>query len=245
MSVKPIVFFFFLVLGCISVSAQSFLHGRVFDRGYDRVVIAASAKNISSNKLSISDMGGNYKIPASIGDRIIFSSAGYIADTIIVKQSMLTDGLDIYLTTNIIQLEDVEVGGLTKYQTDSITRAEEFADALGASRSKLVGGKGNTPTDGVGVTFSPISHFSKKEKEQRRFKRMFLKQEEEYYVDYKFPYQYISRITGLTGDSLRTFMFKYRPTYTFCRANDKSAMLVYINDKYREFISGSRLPEKK
>lgn len=233
---QALLILFFALIGSYGKS-QIFLTGQIFDRGYDRVVIAASVKNITNSKISISDMGGNYKIPASIGDKIIFSSASYIADTIIVKQSMLTDGLDIYLLQNIIQLEEVGVGELNKYQVDSISRIEEFSDVMGKSNSKLVGGKGNNPTDGVGVTFSPISHFSKKEKEQRRFKRMFLKQEEEYYVDYKFPYQYVAQITGLKGDSLKTFMFKYRPSYGFCRANDKSAMLVYINDRYRAFMN--------
>ena len=223
-------------------SAQSVLHGKIFDRGYDRVIIAASIKNISNNKLSISDMGGNYKIPAAPGDRIIFSSASYIPDTIVVKETMLTEGFDVYLLQNIVQLEEIGVGGLTKYQVDSTSRAEEFADVLNTPGTKLVGGNGNTPTDGVGVTFSPISHFSKKEKDQRRFKRMFYKQEDAYYVDSKFPYQYVAQITGLKGDSLRTFMFKYRPSYAFCRANDKSAMMEYINDKYREFVHQSALP---
>ncbi|PVD53702.1 hypothetical protein DC498_04095 [Terrimonas sp.] len=237
--------FLIFMMTCVYGWGQSSLHGKIFDRGYERVVIAATVKNVNTNAISISDMGGNYKIPASLGDRIIFSSVSYISDTIIVKQSMLTDGLDIYLLQNIIQLEDIDIGGLSKYQVDSISRAEEFADVLGTSKSKLVGGRGNTPTDGVGVTFSPITRFSKKEKEQRRFKKTFYQQEQEYYIDSKFPYQYISQLTGLKGDSLQTFMLNYRPTYKFCRANDKAAMLVYINDKYREFTNKTAPPQDK
>ena len=236
MNLKSGAFFFFLLLLCVSGWSQSTLQGKIYDRGYNRVVIAATVQNVNTNALSISDMGGNYKIPVSVGDRIIFSSVSYISDTITVKQSMLTDGVDIYLFQNIIQLEDVGVGGLSKYQTDSISRAEAFADVLGTANSKLVGGKGNTPTDGVGVTFSPISHFSKKEKSLRRFKRKFHEQEEEYYIDSKFPYDYISQITGLKDDSLQTFMLNFRPSYKFCRTNDKAAMLEYINDTYREFL---------
>lgn len=231
-----------LICFCTGVFAnnalsQVFLRGKVVDQMYDRVIIGATVKNLSAgNVYAQSDMGGNYKVRAVEGDKIVFSSTGYIPDTITVTHDMLNGSYNISLTHNVIQLEEVSVGELNAYQVDSITRLEEFGDVLGRSGSKLVGGRGNTPTDGVGITFSPISHFSKKEKEQRRFKRMFLKQEEEYYVDYKFPYQYVSQITGLKGDSLRTFMFKYRPSYQFCRTNDKSAMLVYINDKYREFM---------
>lgn len=241
---RLILCFFVIVFINYAAVSQSFLKGKVVDHMYDRVVIGATVRNLSmANELSQSDMGGNYKIKAVADDRIVFSSTGYISDTITVTQDMLNGLYDVSLAHNVIELEEVSVGELNAYQVDSISRLEEFGDALGKSKSKLVGGRGNTPTDGVGVTFSPISHFSKKEKEQRRFKRMFHKQEEEYYIDYKFPYQYISQITGLKGDSLRTFMFAYRPSYEFCRANDKSAMLVYINDKYRAFMNKPNLPQ--
>lgn len=220
---------------CTTGLGQYNLRGKIFDKGYDRVVIAATIINLSNKASSISDMGGNYKIAASEGDNIIFSSTGYFSDTVKVEEYMLRSGLDIFLEQHYIELEEVGVGELNKYQMDSLSRAEEFSQALNSPSSKIVGGKGNTISSGVGITLSPLSHFSKKEKNERRFKRRFYKQEEEYYIDFKFPYKYVSKITGLQGDSLRTFMYTYRPSYKFCRANDREAMLVYINDKLREY----------
>ncbi|MFT3702566.1 MAG: carboxypeptidase-like regulatory domain-containing protein [Agriterribacter sp.] len=249
MRVKASILFFPLLLLCACCWSQNFLRGKVFDKGSDRVVGSATVKNVSNSRISITDMGGNYKIPADEGDRIIISSVGYLADTIVVKQYMLNVGLDIFLKQNIIELEDVEVGELSQYQIDSLNRLEEFGDAVHHSKSKLVGGKGNTVTDGVGVTFSPITRFSKAERNERKFKKMFKSQEEEYYIDFKFPQNYVAKITGLEGDSLRVFMFTYRPTYAFCRANGKEGMLVYINDKYREYLHkrtpGSETKKKK
>ena len=106
--------------------------------------------------------------------------------------------------------------------------------------TKLVGGRGNTPTDGAGLTFSPLTFFSRKEKNERRFKKMFERQEEELYIDYKFPFDFISKITGLQGDSLRSFILQYRPNYTFCRRSSKADMLLYINDSYRIFMNRKR-----
>lgn len=235
MRLKHVLLSLVSVLLCACTWAQSYLQGKIFDKTSDRMVISATVKNVSNTRISISDMGGNYKIPAEEGDRIIFSSAGYVADTITVKQYMLNVGLDIFLVQNVIELEDVDVGELNRYQVDSLNRLEEFGDVVHTSKTKLMGGKGNTVTDGVGVTFSPISRFSKKERNERKFKKMFRNQEEEYYIDFKFPQNYVSKVTGLQGDSLRVFMFTYRPNYTFCRANGKEGMLVYINDKFREF----------
>ncbi|MBX3255361.1 MAG: hypothetical protein KF862_14565 [Chitinophagaceae bacterium] len=217
--------------------SQTVLKGKIIDDIYDRVVMGASVRNLSGQGLSQSDMGGNYKISASAGDKIAFSSIGYLPDTITVTADMLAGTYDISLTRNVIELETVSVGSLNAYQVDSINRMEEFGDVLGTRSNRLVGGKGNTPTDGVGVTFSPLSHFSKDEKNRRRFKKRFEEQEKEYYIDYKFPHLYVAKITGLTGDSLRTFMFKYRPSYEFCRKNTREEMLVYINDSYRQFMN--------
>lgn len=206
------------------------------DKWYDRVVMAATIKNMSKNRMAQSDMGGNYKIPATPGDVVSFSSAGYITDTIVVTSNMLTAAFDIFLARNVIELSNVEIGDLNRYQADSISRREEFNDVLTKRNTRLVGGKGNTPTDGVGIAFSPLTFFSRKEKNARRFKKMFERQEEEMYIDYKFPFNYVSKITGLQGDSLRSFMLQYRPGYAFCRRSSKADMLLYINDSYRAFI---------
>ena len=189
-------------------------------------------------------MGGNYKIPAASGDIVSFSSAGYITDTIVVTANMLTTAFDIFLARNVIELSNVEIGDLNRYQADSISRREEFNDVLTKRNTKLVGGRGNTPTDGVGVTFSPLTFFSKKERNERRFKKMFERQEEEMYIDYKFPFDYVSQITGLQGDSLRSFMLQYRPDYAFCRRSSKADMLLYINDSYRAFMHRKEKTEK-
>ena len=206
--------------------------------------MAATIKNISQDKMTQSDMGGNYKIPAASGDIVSFSSAGYITDTIVVTANMLTTSFDIFLARNVIELSNVEIGDLNRYQADSISRREEFNDVLTKRNTKLVGGRGNTPTDGVGVTFSPLTFFSKKERNERRFKKMFERQEEEMYIDYKFPFDYVSQITGLQGDSLRSFMLQYRPDYAFCRRSSKADMLLYINDSYRAFMHRKEKTEK-
>lgn len=239
MARRSLLLSFILGIGCLSTFAQTstFLTGKVVDDLYDRVVMGATVKNLSGNSISQSDMGGNYKVKAASGDKIAFTCIGYTPDTITVTTDMLSGTYNISLTRNVIELEEVAVGDLNAYQVDSISRIEEFGEVLGKSNNKLVGGKGNTPTDGVGVTFSPLSHFSKDEKNRRRFKKRFEEQEREYYIDYKFPHLYVAKITGLTGDSLRAFMFKYRPDYEFCRDNTREGMLVYINDSYREFMN--------
>lgn len=244
MAIKRILCLIVILVSAYEASSQNVISGKVLDKLYDRVVIGATISNLSQGKTGQSDMGGNYKIPANAGDILSFSSIGYTADTIVVASDMLADPLNVYLVRNVVTLEEVQVGELNAYQVDSINRREEFEDVLTKRNTKLVGGKGNAPTDGFGVAFSPITFFSKKEKNERQFKKMFEQQEEELYVDYKFPYDYIGRTTGLQGDSLRSFMLTYRPDYDFCRRNNREGMLVYINDSYREFTHKKTVKEE-
>ncbi len=237
MKAKTHLIILVLIAAGLQSYAQTVLKGKVVDDIYDRVVIGATILNKTQVKSVRSDMGGNYKIKALEGDVIYFSSVGYEPDSITVTHDMLAGTYDISLVRKVVVMQEVEVGQLNPYQVDSISRREEFDSLLTKSNTKLVGGRGNAPTDGVGITFSPISRYSKEEKNLRRFKKNYERQEIEYYIDYKFPYHHISKITGLTGDSLRTFMLKYRPDYDFCRKSSHAEMLVYINDSYRDFMN--------
>ncbi|PWU04183.1 MAG: hypothetical protein C5B52_01920 [Bacteroidetes bacterium] len=237
--------FIFSCLLSSSGFSQNILNGRVLDKNSDRVVIAATIMNVTRNRISQSDQGGNYRIFAGIGDKVVFSSAGYKSDTFSVTEGSLFSPFDIFLERNTISLEEVKVGELSSYQLDSISRREEFEDFLNKRNTKLVGGKGNAPTDGFGVAFSPISFFSKKETDERRFRKNFPKMEEEAYIDYRFSREYVQNITKLSGDSLQQFMILYRPSYKLCRASGKADMLLYVNDKYKEFISPNKKKKKK
>lgn len=243
---KTLLLLFISFITYYSAIAQSgYLRGKVQEKGYDKVIASATVKNLKQENISESDMGGNYRIFVSIGDKITFSSVGYTADTVVVKENMLNIPYDIFLVRNVIELSKVTVGELNSYQVDSISRQQEFEDVLSKKNGKLVGGKGNTISDGVGVTLSPLSYFSQKEKNERRFKKMFARQEEELYVDYRFSHDYISEITHLQGDSLQKFMYNYRPDYKFCRKASKTDMLTYINDSYMDFTHQKGFPPKK
>jgi len=70
--------------------------------------------------------------------------------------------------------------------------------------------------DDPGLSFSPIGYFSKQEVRKRRLKKRLAQQEEDYYIDFKFPRTRISTLTGLKGDSTRSVHDPLPPTYKFC-----------------------------
>jgi hypothetical protein len=238
------VFFYisiFIIFFAGSLPAQQTMRGKVYDKNRDKVLAAATIRNITRKVFRESDFGGNYLVNAEQGDTVIFTSVSYLADTITVTAFMLDNPYDISLQPSAEMLESVTVGHYNNYQLDSITRREEYKKVYDKKNAKLVGG--STP-GGVGITFSPITYFSKNEKKHRQTIAELQNDEEQYYIDYRFASTYVNRLTKLQGDSLRTFMLHYRPKYNVARKSSQQDMLFYINDRLIEFKNGEMKKRK-
>ena len=112
-------------------------------------------------------MGGNYKIPASPGDTILFTSASYQRDTVIVSDYMLAESWLVDLNPKITVLPKANVEEISNYQMDSLKRHEEYKALLDKKHPiKLFDEK--TQDDAPGLFISPIDFFSKTEVDKRR-----------------------------------------------------------------------------
>ena len=64
--------------------AQPFLSGRITENNTSGILSGVNLQNLQSGRHNVSDLGGNYKIPASLGDSKILplfetkSSAGLV-----------------------------------------------------------------------------------------------------------------------------------------------------------------------
>jgi hypothetical protein len=221
----------------ISMNAQRFLAGKIYKKNTDEVIVAVTVEDIHVLRYSSSDMGGNYRIEVSLGDTVVFSTAGYRSDTLIVGEATLASRYDLYLSPRVVQLATVNIGDLNSYEVDSIQRRADYESFYQDHYTTVVSHNG--PTDGLGIAFSPFDHFSKKEKRQRELRKRLIRDEEQFYINYKFPRPYVAKLTGLTGDSLQLFMVRNRPTYSFCRNATEQDMLLYINDRLILFRRGA------
>ena len=230
--------FLLLCLGFSSIGfTQSTLNDKIYKKGSPEILIDVNITNLSRNKFNVSDLGGNYRIPAAPGDTLVFSSAGYLPDTVIVIASMLEDVYPVYLTPHLVSLPSVRVGERSNYQIDSLQRRNDYANVYNKKHPvKLWNEK--RPGDAPGLNFSPLGFFSKTEKQKRRLKKRLATEEINYYIDSRFSPERVSRLTRLSGDSLRLFMTRYRPSYKFCRTASNMDMLLYINDKLLLFKKG-------
>ncbi len=211
-------------------SAQTIFSGKIFKKYSHEIVPGANIINLTSSKHAVSDQGGNFKIPATAGDAIVFSSAGYIPDTLNIKNTDLQAAVRVDLRLKVVVLEDVEVDQMSKYVQDSIQRRQDYAYLLNKKHPvKFMNEK--RPGDNPGFSFSPIGYFSKSERQKRELKKRIKEEDEAEYIDVKFSQSMVAWLTRLSGDTLRIFMMTYRPSYTFCRTASNKDMFLYINDK--------------
>jgi hypothetical protein len=94
------------------------------------------------------------------------------------------------------------------------------------------------------MSFSPIGFLHNRSKNRKTNKNLEY-QEEQDFVDYSFSRRYVEKLTNLHGDSLLTFMLRYRPTYMFCRGASSEDMLHYVNDKLMIYLKHEEEPVKK
>jgi len=220
----------FLLSICSQVNAQLIVKGKVYDAETDSVIVAVNVYNLNTKRSARSGIDGNYAIAAAEGEQIVFSISGFKPDTATVTYNMLLIQYDVALRKQIVTLKNVTI--TSSYQADSLERRNYYSHIY-EKQPGLTGR--NTPSYGFGISLSPFSHFSHQAKQKRQLKKKLIKQEEEDYVDRCFPVEWVARLTGLRGDSLSRFMALYRPSYSFCRKNNREKLLLYINDKFKEF----------
>jgi hypothetical protein len=235
------VFLRIIALGCMLgmvsiqlVKAQVVVTGMISDSN-KLVLPYATVSNLNTGKRSLSDQGGYYKITASRNDRIVFTFVGYKPDTITVAQTTGTQTVNVIMISAGKFLKGVEVTSqYTPYQIDSIERRHQYGYILDQPNAQLAGG--STP-EGAGIVLSPITRFSKKEKQKRQFKKNYEQMEKEKFIDSRFTPLLVNKVTGLRGDSLQLFMRDNYPDYNTMRTLAYNDLLYWITDKYKAWMN--------
>ena len=230
MIARPVIVLLILVVCSNYLFSQEVLKGKIYKAATDVVAVDVNVFNLDQKLSTRSDSSGSYSIKAKEGDKIVFSSVGYNSDTVTVRYDMLLVSYDLSLGIKVISLRPVIV--TKSYQADSVARRNYYQDIF-AKQPGITGF--NRPENGVGIVLSPLSHFSARSRQKRELKKRLIKQEQDYYIDYSFPAEWVQQLTGLYGDSLRLFMYQYRPSYSFCKKTNRQGMLLYVNEKIKEF----------
>ena len=212
MKFRYLIIMLFLGLFSLTVNAQNTtVRGRVVETGTNNKMPEVLIRNTNNNQVTLSDEGGNFQIRAAVGHIVIFSSPGYVSDTLYIADLA---SKQVIMTPLGIALRQVNVRG---QRFDPRTEYPQVYQ-----RSKV-------------YALSPTTWFGKDAKDARRLKKYFEKEVHERQIDSVFTKVYVGSLVPLKGRDLEIFMNLYRPTYEFVRSNSGESMAAYINDSYKKY----------
>lgn len=108
-----------LCLGAACAFAQSALTGRILDSKGEPVV-GAVVQVEGSSVYCVADFDGNYSIKASVGQTLVYSSLGFVSQSVVFRNQKT---LDVTLETEVNALDEVVVVGYGSIKKKEMTSA--------------------------------------------------------------------------------------------------------------------------
>jgi hypothetical protein len=206
-----------LLMLAVTLNAQDYIKGHVKEKGSGKRLSDVFIKDNNNKQIAVTDEKGNYTIRAAAGHLLIFSSPGYIPDTLYLIN---TQPKFIELQPEPMSLRAVNIRS-TRTVFDPRAEYPEIY-----RKSKV-------------YPLSPSSIFSREARNARKLKKYFEREEQEQYVDGIYTKAYVSGIVPLKGKDLDDFMGMSRPSYEFLKKNSGGELVLYVNDQYKKFMAMS------
>ncbi|MVN23336.1 peptidase associated/transthyretin-like domain-containing protein [Mucilaginibacter arboris] len=201
-----------------ALHAQTVLKGTVYEGKASHKLSNVFIRDINSKEIALTDNSGNFSIRTAINHTLIFSSPGYISDTLYL--------VDLKPKRVELSFQGISLNQVNITSTRTFNPREEYPDVYEKSKFAL----------------SPSRIFGKEAKDARRLKRYFDREADERKIDSIFNPVYVSSVVPLKGRELEDFMTMYRPSLSFLQKTPHSSLTLYINDSYKKFMA---LPPEK
>lgn len=238
-----ILIFFTALVVCSSAPAQGQalykVAGYVYDSSRNYPLEAVSVIS-TSGKGTVTNAEGHYIIEVSESDSIWFSYLGKPTKKFPVLKIANIQEFDISLQVSIPTLKEVKIKP-RNYKLDSIQNRIDYAKVFNYQKPKL---KVVTPQYGVGAGFDLneiINMFRfKRNRNMASFQKRLLQEEQDKFIDHRFNKALVRRLTLLTGPALDSFMYIYRPSFTFTKMAGEYEFQYYIKEAFYRFKRGLR-----
>lgn len=230
---KKICFFVIFNITAVITNGQAkFIMGFLRDSITHYSIAEGAITNATTNTIVQTDKNGFFRLRVSPNDFIYAVAKSYHYDTL--KYSFInTDTVTIYLSPVGDILPNVTVTThYNKYQLDSMQRRADFEKLRGTNYGTL----SKDHPSGFGLTFNFDPIFRKNDRVKRNAAKTLSKVEQMAYVNYRYSPHMVAYFTGFKGDTLSTFMNRYRPDYSWLRQHvSNEEVMLYINDKLKEY----------
>lgn len=203
---------------CSGLHAQAILKGIVYEAKSSRKLANVFIRDINSKEISLTDNSGNFTIRTVVNHTLVFSSPGYVADTLYL--------VDLQPKRIELGIQGFSLREVNVTSNRAFNPREEYPSVYENSKFAL----------------SPSRIFGKEAKDARRLKHYFERETDERQIDSIFNAAYVSSIVPLKGQDLENFMSMYRPTLAFLKKTPRASLTLYVNDSYKKFMA---LPPEK
>lgn len=214
-------------------------YGYLRDSVTSQPIALASVRNMNTGKTAVTAANGLFRIDIAENHVLTFSAVGYHFDTIhFTNLHLLEDTMSLILSPLMHNLGNVTVrsSGMSRYQLDSMERRRDFLQDVGTNKIPTV----SQANSGAGIALN-LDRFSRREKSKRKAWSFFDENEQEAYINYRFPAALVAEYSGLKGAQLQDFMQQYRPDWSWLRRNTSDEDIkYYINEKLKLFFKRKR-----
>lgn len=216
-STSVFVFLFITLFSGYSGICQN-IRGVVADKNGKQFLSDAVVENMYSHLAVTTNKAGEFVLAAGKDELIEIRKPGYKSATVRLPKGILPPYFKILLEPGFALPEGIPVAGNRyDYRKDSLMFREIYKHELDFEKLST-----------VGKISHPFSAMSKRNREIWRFQESYADFEQEKYVDRTFNSTIVSKFTGLSGDSLRVYMVRYRPNYEQLRSMNDYNFYTYI-----------------
>lgn len=246
------LFFLFLLVNLSEISAQKntkvyIISGTVLNSTSSRPITFCHIYNESQRRGFISDSSGKFNSQAQNGDTIAFIALGYFGKTYVI-QSGDTLPLKIKLEPRTYEIEAVTVGIPRTYSelkeailTLDVNKGKAMSDLPKYNpyiRPQLLDTNVlNKPGFMIMHPVSGLYYKYNKEEISKRNVRYLQEQElKQPAVDAKYSREFVSKLTGLTGDDLNNFIGYCNFSFNYLYEATPLEIVEAIHRKYDQFL---------
>jgi hypothetical protein len=227
------------------------LNGVVLDK-HTRAPVAHATVSTTSQILFTTVEGRFNLSTIHKGDTVKITCVGYKPYSFAFY--LPVDTIHIYLEQNAVALKDVTIKAKRDANTDSINLRKQFAKVFNYQGTKFkdvfitrdpyvykpndyITSTNNATTLLSVNLLSVLSLLNKDNAPVSKLQTTLIKDEQYSYVDQVFSKQKVKELTPLKGDSLQTFMDRYRPSVANAKGMSDYDAMIYIKKCYKDFVT--------
>lgn len=228
---------FICSVSATAVAQQKPVAGIVFDKDTKDRIASVNVRNITTGISIYNGLTGEFKVPARIGDLLVFSRQNYHPDTLKV---LADTPVAIYMRRLAIQLREVTI-------RDSLLNPKRRLENTKRDYSKVYGPLANddllvTPSGGgAGLGIDALYNmFSSSGQNAARLREIIENDYRQNVIDYRFNKAFVGRVTGLKDERLADFMQKYRPGYYLATKSTDYEFIASIKANLKRYLRNPR-----